>query len=75
MLPWALAGAEHLRSDLSFAEMFSLLAAAPAFDERRTVNEVATGHVGSIGGKSVVILDGGAYAQMRDLAKDADLSG
>ena len=75
LLPWALAGAEHLRSDLAFQEMFSLLAAAPAFDERRTVNEVATGHVGSIGGKSVVILDGGAYAQMRDLAKDADLSG
>lgn len=73
LLPWAVAGAEELKTDLSLSEMFELLVAAPAFDPRRVRNRVVSGRGGSIGGKSVVLLDGGAYAMFRDLARDAIL--
>lgn len=73
LLPWAIAGAKNLVTDLSLAETFELLVAAPAFEPRRVRNLVATGGVGSIGGKSVVVLDGRAYAMFRDLARDAML--
>lgn len=75
LLPWAVAGAQFLRTDLSLTEMFELLVAAPAFDPRRVRNRVVTGRVGSVGGRSVVFLDGGAYAMFRDLARDAMLGG
>jgi len=73
LLPWVVAAARHLKTDLSIGEMFELLVAAPAFEPDRVRNEVATGRVGSIGGKSVVVLDGGAYAMFRDLGRDAIL--
>jgi LCP family protein required for cell wall assembly len=75
LLPWAIAGARHLVTDLSLAETFELLVAAPAFEPRRVRNVVATGGVGTIAGKSVVVLDGRAYAMFRDLARDAMLGG
>ncbi len=73
LLPWVVAAARHLKTDLSIGEMFELLVAAPAFEPARVRNVVATGNVGSIGGKSVVVLDGGAYAMFRDLGRDAML--
>jgi hypothetical protein len=73
LLPWVVAAAQHLKTDLSIGEMFELLVAAPAFEPDRVRNEVVSGRVGSIGGKSVVILDGGAYAMFRDLGRDAIL--
>ena len=73
LLPWVVAAAQHLKTDLSIGEMFELLVAAPAFEPSRVRNEVVTGRVGSIGGKSVVVLDGGAYAMFRDLGRDAIL--
>jgi LCP family protein required for cell wall assembly len=75
LLPWAIAGAKHLVTDLSLAVTFELLVAAPAFEPRRVRNLVATGGVGTIAGKSVVVLDGRAYAMFRDLARDAMLGG
>jgi LCP family protein required for cell wall assembly len=67
---WAVAGARHLRSDLSLSDMFELLLAAPAFDPRRIRNDVASGRVGTVGGLSVVFLDGGAFSRFRDLRRD-----
>jgi polyisoprenyl-teichoic acid--peptidoglycan teichoic acid transferase len=75
LVPWAIAAARNLVTDLSLAEMFELLVAAPAFEPRRVRNVVASGHVGSIAGRSVVVLDGRAYAMFRDLARDAILGG
>ncbi len=73
LIPWAIAGARYLRTDLSLGDLFELLIAAPAFEPRRIRNEVVTGHTGAVGGRSVVFLDGGAYAQFRDLADDGVL--
>ncbi|MGZ8585346.1 MAG: LCP family protein [Actinomycetota bacterium] len=75
LLPWAVAGARFLRSDLSLVDIFELLLAAPAFDPERIRNEVVTGRVGSVGGRSVVFLDAGAAARFRDLARDGLLGG
>jgi polyisoprenyl-teichoic acid--peptidoglycan teichoic acid transferase len=73
LLPWVIAGAAHLKTDLSIGEMFELLMAAPAFEPTRVRNAVVSGHTGSVGSKSVVFLDGGAYAMFRDLGRDAIL--
>jgi anionic cell wall polymer biosynthesis LytR-Cps2A-Psr (LCP) family protein len=73
LLRWALAGAEHLRTDLTIEELFDLVASAPAIEPSHVRNAVVTGRVGSIAGKSVVLLDRGAHAMFRDLARDAML--
>jgi polyisoprenyl-teichoic acid--peptidoglycan teichoic acid transferase len=75
LLPWALAAARNVVTDLSLTDMFELLVAAPAFEPRRVRNAVVSGRVGSIGGRSVVVLDGRAHAMFRDLARDAMLGG
>ena len=75
LLPWVVAGAADLRTDLSLTDLFDLLLAAPGFDPERVRNRVATGHVGSVGGRSVVFLDAGAQALFRDIARDAVLGG
>jgi LCP family protein required for cell wall assembly len=71
--PWVVAAARELQTDLSLGDVVDLLLAAPAFDPERIRNDVATGRVGSVGGLSVVFLDGGAYAQFRDLGRDGVL--
>jgi hypothetical protein len=68
-----IAGAAHLKTDLSIGEMFELLVAAPAFEPTRVRNAVVSGHTGSVSGRSVVFLDGGAYTMFRDLGRDAIL--
>jgi hypothetical protein len=73
--PWVAAGARELHTDLSIGDVLDLLLAAPAFDPSRIRNAVATGRVGSVGGQSVVFLDGGAAARFRDLARDGLLGG
>ncbi len=75
LFPWAVAAAQQLHTDLSLDDVVALLLAAPAFEPDRIRNEVATGHVGSVGGLSVVFLDGGAAASFRDLARDGVLGG
>jgi LCP family protein required for cell wall assembly len=75
LVPWAIAAARNLVTDLSLSDTFELLVAAPAFEPRRVRNAVVSGHVGMIAGKSVVVLDGRAYAMFRDLARDAMLGG
>ncbi len=75
LFAWAIAAARQLRTDLSPTDVVDLLLAAPAFDPSRIRNEVAQGRVGSAGGRSVVFLTGGAYAQFRDLARDGLLGG
>jgi polyisoprenyl-teichoic acid--peptidoglycan teichoic acid transferase len=75
VVPWAIAAARNLVTDLSLAEMFELLVAAPAFEPRRVRNAVVSGGVGMIAGKSVVVLGSRAHAMFRDLARDAMLGG
>jgi polyisoprenyl-teichoic acid--peptidoglycan teichoic acid transferase len=75
VVPWALAAARNVVTDLSLTEMFELLVAAPAFEPRLVRNAVAGGHGGSIAGKSVVVLDSRAHAMFRDLGRDGMLGG
>jgi LCP family protein required for cell wall assembly len=75
LFPWAVAAARDLRTDLPLDDLTELLLAAPGFEPGRIRNEVASGHVGSVGGLSVVFLDGGAVASFRDLARDGVLGG
>ena len=74
LVPWMLAGAGHLRSDLRLQEMVGLALAAAATRGRDVTNAVATGHVATVAGKSVVLLDGRGLAMLRDLARDGLLS-
>ena len=65
-----LAGAEHVRSDLKLPGMLELAFAAARIHEREITNAVVSGHVATVGGKSVVLLDANAVAMLRDLARD-----
>ena len=73
LLPWMIAAARHVHTDLRFDDLFGLALAATAFEPSRVRNEVVSGHTGTIGGKSVVLLDAGAHATFRDLARDGVL--
>jgi len=75
LLPWVLAGGRSLHTDLSLAQIFELLLAAPAFEPSRARNEVASGSGTTIGGLSVVVLGERARALFRDLRGDAVLGG
>lgn len=75
LFPWAVAAARELHTNLSLDDLIELLLAAPGFEPDRISNAVASGHVGSVGGLSVVFLDGGAAASFRDLARDGVLGG
>jgi LCP family protein required for cell wall assembly len=75
LLPWVLAGSRSLHTDLSLAQIFELLLAAPAFEPSRVRNEVASGSGTTIGGLSVVVLGERARALFRDLRGDAVLRG
>ena len=75
LLPWVLAGGRSLHTDLSLAQIFELLLAAPAFQPSRARNEVASGSGTTIGGLSVVVLGERARALFRDLRGDAVLGG
>ncbi len=70
LLPWVLAGAQHLRTDLSLTDIFELVLAASAFEPPRVTNAVVPGGTGRVGNRSVVFLDGRATAMFRDLARD-----
>jgi LCP family protein required for cell wall assembly len=70
LIPWATAGARHLRTDLTVSDLFDLLLAAPAFDPERVRADVVPGRVGSVGGRSVVFLSDAAHARFSDLARD-----
>jgi polyisoprenyl-teichoic acid--peptidoglycan teichoic acid transferase len=73
LLPWVIAGANHVHTDLGLDEMFGLALAATAYLPGPVRNAVVGGHGGTIGGKSVVILDARAHATFRDLARDGVL--
>jgi LCP family protein required for cell wall assembly len=75
LLPWVLAGGRSLHTDLSLAQIFELLLAAPGFEPSRVRNEVASGSGTTIGGLSVVVLGERARALFRDLRGDAVLGG
>jgi LCP family protein required for cell wall assembly len=75
LLPWVAAGARSLHTDLALDDLFGLALAATRLDPSRVRNAVVSGRTGTIGGKSVVLLDGGAHAAFRDLARDGVLNG
>lgn len=70
LLPWVLAGAEHLRTDLRLHDLLELALAASSFDARAVSNAVVPGRVGDVAGKSVVLLDARAGSMLRDLTRD-----
>ena len=73
LLPWVIAGARNVHSDLALADLFGLALAATTFEAGKVRNVVASGHTGTIAGKSVVVLDSRARATFRDLARDGVL--
>ena len=73
LAPWVAAGARILRTNLALDDLFELALAATTFDPSRIRNVVASGHTGTIAGKSVVVLDASAHAAFRDLARDGVL--
>jgi LCP family protein required for cell wall assembly len=73
LLPWLLAGARHLETDLDLGQMADLLLSVPAIDPDRVRNRVVPGRTGTSGGRSIVLLSPGADAMFRDLARDAML--
>lgn len=73
LLPWIIAGARHIHTDVKLDDLFALALAATTFEPRRVRNEVASGRTDSIGGTSVVLLDANARATFRDLARDGVL--
>jgi polyisoprenyl-teichoic acid--peptidoglycan teichoic acid transferase len=75
LLPWIIAGARHIHTDLRLDDLFGLALAATTVEPSRIRNAVASGHTGTIAGKSVVVLDARARAMFRDLARDGVLSG
>lgn len=75
LLRWLVAGARHVRTDLSLSEALELLLAAPTVDPGKVRNQVVSGHGAMVGGQSVVRLGAGAHAIFRDLRRDAMLGG
>jgi len=75
LLPWLLAGARHLETDLDLGQMADLLLSVPAIAPDEVRNRVVPGRTATIGGRSVVLLDPGAMVMFRDLARDGILGG
>jgi LCP family protein required for cell wall assembly len=74
LAPWVAAGARILRTNLALDDLFELALAATTLEPSKIRNVVASGHTGTIAGKSVVVLDGSAHAAFRDLARDGVLN-
>lgn len=75
MIPWVVAGARYVQTDLSVPQMIDLILAAPAIDPARIVNRVVPGSTATIGGLSVVLLGAGAREMFHDLARHGTLGG
>jgi LCP family protein required for cell wall assembly len=73
VLPWILAGARHLETDLDLWQMLKLLLSAPSVDPGAVRVRVVPGRTATIGGRSVVLLAPEARAMFRDLARDGVL--
>jgi LCP family protein required for cell wall assembly len=73
VLPWILAGARHLETDLDLWQMLELLLSAPAVDPGAVRIRVVPGRTATIGGRSIVLLAPEARAMFRDLARDGVL--
>ena len=73
IIPWVVAGAKYVQTDLTVSQMIDLILAAPAIDPDRIVNRVAPGSTATIGGRSVVLLGSAARQMFHDLARHASL--
>lgn len=73
IIPWVVAGARYVQTDLSVSQMIDLILAAPGIDPARIVNRVVPGSVATIGGRSVVLLGAAAREMFHDLARHATL--
>jgi LCP family protein required for cell wall assembly len=75
LIPWALAGARYLHTDLTLGQMAELLLSVPTIDAAHVRNDVVPGSGGTAGGQSVIRLGAEAQAMFRDLRQDALLGG
>jgi hypothetical protein len=73
VLPWILAGARHLQTDLDLWQMLNLLLAAQAIDPGSVRVRVVPGHTATMRGRSVVLLAPEAQQMFRDLGRDGML--
>jgi LCP family protein required for cell wall assembly len=73
IIPWIVAGARYVQTDLSVPQMIDLILAAPVIDPARIVNRVVPGSTATIGGRSVVLLGASAREMFHDLARDGTL--
>jgi LCP family protein required for cell wall assembly len=73
LVPWAIAGARYLSTDLDLREMAELLLEVTSIEPGRIRNTVVSGSGGTVHGQSVVRLGSKAHAVFRDLARDGVL--
>jgi hypothetical protein len=73
LVPWLLAAARYVRTDLSLSQMATLLLAASTFRPGRVRNTVVSGSGAAANGQSIVRLGSGAQRVFRDVARDGIL--
>jgi len=73
LVPWLLAAARYVRTDLSLSQMATLLLAASTFRPDRVRNTVVSGSGATANGQSIVRLGSGAERVFRDVARDGIL--
>lgn len=72
---WIAVGLRHVKTDLSFGEVFDLMLTAVQLDPDKVRNLVAPGGIGESGGASVVVLTDEAHAIFADVKDDAIVGG
>jgi LCP family protein required for cell wall assembly len=73
LLPWAIAGATYLKTDLDLHEMVDLLVEVTSIPPSRIRNKVVSGSGATVHGQSIVRLGSKAAAVFRDVARDGVL--
>jgi LCP family protein required for cell wall assembly len=73
LIPWAIAGATYLKTDLDLHEMVDLLVEVTSITPNRIRNKVVSGSGGTVHGQSIVRLGSKAGAVFRDVARDGVL--
>jgi LCP family protein required for cell wall assembly len=73
LLPWAIAGASYLKTNLDLREMVDLLVEVTSITPSRIRNMVVSGNGATVHGQSIVRLRSKAAAVFRDVTRDGVL--
>jgi anionic cell wall polymer biosynthesis LytR-Cps2A-Psr (LCP) family protein len=73
LIPWAIAGATYLKTDLDLHEIVDLLVEVTSISPSRIRNKVVSGSGAMVHGQSIVRLGSKAGVVFRDVARDGVL--